>query len=185
MTSSSEPDAKLIAAARDGDQAAFEALYRRHATAVARVVSHQLRDPQRVGDAVQETFARALEALPRLSDPERFRPWLLSIASHTAIDARRAGRRVRVEQLDEDYEQVDPALGPDELVEIAELAALVRGAVAGLSRRDATAVGLVALGFGIDDVAVALAISRGAAKVALHRARCRLKTALAAQAVVG
>jgi len=61
---------------------------------------------------------------------------------------------------------------------MAESVGLVRGAVAGLSRRDATAIGLVALGFGVADVAGALEIEHGAAKVALHRARRRLKARL-------
>ena len=168
-------DATLVEAVRRGEVAAFEALYRRHVNAVAMAARDHVRDPDRVAEVVQETFARALESLPRLKNAERFRPWLLAIARHTAVDARRGNAQRRPELLDAvgDLATDDP--GPQELAEIAELVGVVRGAVTGLSRRDATAIALVALGFGVADVAAALGIEHGAAKVALHRARQRLK----------
>jgi len=171
-------DADLVEAVRSGDRAAFDALYRRYLGGVGTVVRAQLRDPDQAAEVVQETFARALEALPRLTTPARFRPWLFAIARHTAVDARRVATRSGREVLETIDDVAAP--GPDvrELAEIAELAGLVRGAVAGLSRRDATAIGLVALGFGVPEVAGALGIRRGAAKVALLRARRRLKTRL-------
>jgi hypothetical protein len=45
-------------------------------------------------------------------------------------------------------------------------------------------VGLIQLGFTVEDVAVALGVSHGAAKVALHRARRRLRDALVLQVMV-
>jgi RNA polymerase sigma-70 factor (ECF subfamily) len=173
-----------VGAVRAGDQAAFEALYSRHLAGVRAAVRDQIRDPDEAADAIQETFARALESLPRLSSDDRFRPWLLSIARHTAIDARRGRTRHRPELLElaEQVESGDPT--PPELAEIAELATVVRTAIGGLSSRDATALGLVALGFGVGDVAQALAIGRGAAKVALHRGRRRLRAAVLLEILV-
>jgi RNA polymerase sigma factor (sigma-70 family) len=170
-------DATLVDAVRRGELSAFARLYSRHVGAVRTVVRDHVRDSEQAADTVQETFARALESLPRLVDPERFRPWLLSIARHTAVDARRG--RSRPPELLEEAEQVpsgDPT--PDELAEIAELATLVRLAIGGLSSRDATALGMVALGFGVEDVAQALGIGHGAAKVVLHRGRRRLRAAI-------
>lgn len=170
-----EGDAMLVGALRRGEAAAFEALYKRHAGAVATVAKDHVRDSDRVAEVVQETFARALESLPRLKNADRFRPWLLSIARHTAVDARRKDACLLPELLDtvDDLPTAGPS--PQELAELAELVGVVRGALTGLSRRDATAIALVALGFGVADVAVALGIEHGAAKVALHRARRRLK----------
>ena len=168
-------DATLVGAARRGDMLAFDALYRRHVRAVAMIARDHVRDPDRVAEATQETFARALDSLPRLENDDRFRPWLLAIARHTAADTRRASTRHRPELPDTADDLAAPGPGPEELAELAELASVVRGAVTGLSRRDATAIGLVAMGFGVADVAAALGIGHGAAKVALHRARRRLK----------
>jgi RNA polymerase sigma-70 factor (ECF subfamily) len=75
--------------------------------------------------------------------------------------------------------------GPDALAELAELSQLVNGLVAGLSRRDATALALVTnLGFSPAEVASALGVSPGAAKVIVHRARRRLQDALTLELMV-
>lgn len=173
-----ESDTALVEAVRSGDRVAFDSLYRRYRGGVGMVVRHQLRDPDQTAEVVQETFARALESLPRLTSPARFRPWLFAIARHTAVDARRGAIRSSREVLETIESHAAPGPGPDELAEMAELAGLVRGALAGLSRRDSTAIGLVALGFGVPEVAGALGIRHGAAKVALLRARRRLKARL-------
>jgi RNA polymerase sigma factor (sigma-70 family) len=177
-------DAELVEAVRGGDLAAFEVLYGRHLSGVRAAVRDQVRDADEAADAVQETFARALESLPRLGAADRFRPWLLSIARHTAIDARRGRTRHQPELLEaaERIEAGGPS--PAELAEIAELATVVRTAIGGLSSRDATAVGLIALGFGVDDVARALGIGNGAAKVVLHRGRRRLRAAVLLQILI-
>ena len=65
------------------------------------------------------------------------------------------------------------------------LADQVQGCVAGLSRRDAAAVTMVTqLGFTPAQVADALGVTQGAAKVIVHRARRRLRNALALQLMV-
>lgn len=139
-----DDDASLVEAIHAGEVGAFEVLYR-HVGAVAMVARDQVRDPDQVAEVVQETFARALESLPRLESGDRFRPWLLAIARHAAVDARRGNAQLRPELLD----TVDgiATTEPQELAEIAELVAVVRGAVTGLSKRDATALALVAVGF--------------------------------------
>ncbi|HEX7133252.1 MAG TPA: sigma factor-like helix-turn-helix DNA-binding protein, partial [Iamia sp.] len=74
----------------------------------------------------------------------------------------------------------DPGPGPDDLVAAADLARRLGVGVQGLSRRDALTLALVVdLGFGPAEVAVALGVSEGNAKVILHRARRRLRQAVA------
>ncbi len=177
MAGSVVDDGALVQALRGGDLAAFETLYARHVPGVRAVVRDHVRHADDAADVVQETFTRAFESLPRLSEAERFRPWLLSIARHTAIDAGRVLSKRQPELLEaaDALPSLDPT--PDELAEIAELAAVVRIAIGGLSARDATALGLIALGFSVHDVARALGIGHGAAKVVLHRGRRRLRSA--------
>jgi RNA polymerase sigma-70 factor (ECF subfamily) len=156
-----------------------------HAPAVFRVVSSSAGYAD-AADLVHDVFVRALERLPSLQAPDRFRPWLLAIARNVAIDALRSRGRVRVTAADEDAQELaDARPGPADLSELAELTMLVRGAVAGLSPRDAAAVTMVTqLGYSVAEVAAVFGVSPGAAKVLLHRARRRLRAALALEMLV-
>lgn len=82
---SHDPDQRsLIARARRGDAAAFDALVRRHyrATfAVALAVVHRRADAE---DVCQDAWVRALERLDELRDLDRFLPWLLQIVRNRA-----------------------------------------------------------------------------------------------------
>jgi RNA polymerase sigma-70 factor (ECF subfamily) len=177
-------DRELVEAVRAGDPSAFSTLYIRHLDAVRKEI-RRASDDAPVVDMAQDVFVRALEALPSLRDPALFRPWLLSIARRAAIDQRRARRRE--EPLDDAVteELSDGAHQPHDVAELRELAGLVRGMVSGLSRRDATAVRLIVdLGFAPDELAVALGVTPGAARVVLHRARRRLRDALVLELLV-
>jgi RNA polymerase sigma factor (sigma-70 family) len=178
-------DAELVAAVRSGEARAFADLYREHVDAVRRVAHHLVGDSDATADAVQDTFARALQHLDDLREPERFRPWLLAIARHAATDQLRA--RKRLTPLDRSHDELLAASGPgpESVAEIRELADQVQGCVAGLSTRDAAAVTMVTqLGFTPAQVANALGVTQGAAKVIVHRARRRLRNALALQLMV-
>lgn len=178
-------DAELVAAVRSGDSRAFADLYTEHVDSVRRVAYHLVGDSDATADAVQDTFARALQHLDDLREPDRFRPWLLSIARHAATDQLRA--RKRLTALDKSHDELLAATGPgpESLAEVRELADQVQGCVAGLSKRDAAAVTMVTqLGFTPSQVADALGVTQGAAKVIVHRARRRLRNALALQLMV-
>ena len=74
-----------------------------------------------------------------------------------------------------------PGASAAELTESAELLDAVSSAGALLSPRDATVLSLaVNLGFGPAEIAVALGVTENNAAVILHRARKRLRNALAA-----
>jgi len=178
-------DAELVAAVRSGDSGAFADLYREHVDSVRRVAYHLVGDSDATADAVQDTFTRALQHLDDLREPDRFRPWLLAIARHAATDQLRARKRVTAfdDAHDETLATTDP--GPESMAEVRELADQVQGCVSGLSKRDAAAVTMVTqLGFTPSQVADALGVTSGAAKVIVHRARRRLRNALALQLMV-
>ena len=175
-------DGALVAWARDGDQAAFEELYRRHHGAVGRALSDNVHDPERRRELVQECFSRAYSRLHLLRDAARFRPWVLQIARNAAIDDLRSRRHARLESIDDHQIADDEHAGPESTAELEALAAAVRSGLAQLSARDAAAISMVVhLGFGPNEVAAALDISYGNAKVVLHRARQRLRDALVRQ----
>lgn len=83
-------DVPLVRAAQQGDAAAFDALYRRHARLVHAVLLGRAPRPD-VEDLVQDVFLAAWRRLDTLRDPTAFAGWLMAIARHQRIDhARRA-----------------------------------------------------------------------------------------------
>lgn len=89
-------DAELVAAVQAGRPESFAVLYRRHRAAVTRVCAARLRGTDLVQDAVQETFARALQALPAFTEGSGCGHWLKRIAKHVCIDLLRQGARLPV-----------------------------------------------------------------------------------------
>src|SRR5262245_29423760 len=82
------------------------------------------KDHPDVEDCTHETLRRALEGHVRLREGEALRPWVLGIARHVAIDARRQRRRTLREEpvhAGDNLELpaaldrlIDPAPAPDE-----------------------------------------------------------------------
>ena len=89
-------DPETLAAARAGDQAALEALYRDLAPAVLGYLRAQgAKDAE---DLASETFVGMVRGLPRFQgDGQAFRSWLFSIAHRRVLDERRALARRPVE----------------------------------------------------------------------------------------
>lgn len=180
------PDGVLVMAARAGSAPAFDELYRSHAPRVAQKVRGRVgRDEHLVADIVQEVFTRALENLDRLRDPARFGAWIGAIADHVVVDHYRAAARSRPLDDHTAEEIVSTDASADSVAEAGEMARLLRRSVAGLSARDAAAITLVStLGLSPAELGAVLGVSRGAAKVLLHRARTRLKVALRLQVLL-
>jgi RNA polymerase sigma-70 factor (ECF subfamily) len=88
-----EPD--LIASARQGEPAGWEALVQQHQTAVFRLAYLLLGDADDAQDVAQEAFIRAFGALERFDSTRPLRPWLLRITANLARNRRRSlGRYV-------------------------------------------------------------------------------------------
>ncbi len=151
-------------------------------------VSDNVKDPERQRDVLQEVFTKALARLESLRDPAQFRPWVLQIARNASIDDLRSRLSKPTDTIDDDEDQREVAsidIGPDEQAELRQLAVAIEQGVATLSSRDAAALSMaVHLGFGPEEIAAALDISYGNAKVVLHRARRRLRSALEQQSLL-
>ncbi len=83
----------LVAAAAAGDRDAFQQLYRKYFRLISVVIYQKIAAAADVEDLTQETFLHAWRGLPRLRDPRRFVPWILSIARHAVTDWRRGAVR--------------------------------------------------------------------------------------------
>ena len=79
-------------AARSGDRDAATAFIRATTRDVHRFLSH-LADPGDIEDLAQDTYLRAMRALPRFDGRSSAKTWLLSIARRAAADHVRAARR--------------------------------------------------------------------------------------------
>jgi RNA polymerase sigma-70 factor (ECF subfamily) len=90
-------DARLIQQTLSGNLDGFGELHRRYYERAVRVVTGIVRDRGQAEDMVQDAYMSALEALPRLTDRDRFYPWLCRIAVNRAIEEkRRVTRKARL-----------------------------------------------------------------------------------------
>ena len=77
---------EIIAQAVQGKQTAFRMLYQVHEKAVRGRVSGYFKWKADVDDVVSESFQKAFAALQSFDTSREFRPWLLTIATRTALD---------------------------------------------------------------------------------------------------
>jgi RNA polymerase sigma factor (sigma-70 family) len=84
------PAPELVAAARDGDPRALDALLSASMPLVYNLAGRALRGHADVDDVVQETMLRVVRGIGGLERPEAYRSWLVSIALRQARDQGRA-----------------------------------------------------------------------------------------------
>jgi RNA polymerase sigma-70 factor, ECF subfamily len=82
----------LLRAGRSGDRAALEQLVSRQKQTLFALCHSILGHAEDAEDAVQETFLRALRALPRFRGEAAFRTWLLRIAINVCLNWKRDRR---------------------------------------------------------------------------------------------
>jgi len=184
-----EEDA-LLGAWLVGDDEAFGELVARHQPLVLKLVRRYAASPEDARDLCQRTFLRAFESARRALGRQQlggalpFRRWLVRVALNLAKNHRRDETR---------WARAEPAVGhgaapsplvnqapsPPEAIQRAEEAARLRRAVLDLPRRQREVVTLrldAELPFA--EIAEALGIAEGAARVAFHHALLRLRAEL-------
>jgi RNA polymerase sigma factor (sigma-70 family) len=163
------------------EQAALAALRPAVRALVARVLGVHLDQPD-VDDCTGEAFRRALEGDGRRIPGSPLRPWVLGIARHVALDARRA--RARAKQRTEVFahahgedapEPLDrlPVAAPDpyEHAWLAERTQRLRRALGRLPEAQRRALMLHAAGHGYREIADELSIPIGTVCTWIARAR--------------
>ncbi len=162
----------MIARARAGESAAWEALAREHQQAVFRLAYLILGDPADADDVAQEAFIRAYRALDRFDSSRAARPWLLSIVANLARNRlRSAGRYWAALQR---FARDEPARDLP-LTEAGDLWQAVRR----LSRDDQQIIYLrYFLESSEAETAESLGIASGTVKSRTHRALARLRTVI-------
>lgn len=183
---------------RAGDAAAFEALVSRHDQALRRVARTFVRTAAAADDVVQETWLGVIRGLDTFEGRSSLSTWIFRILVNRArTRATRDQRSVPFSAIeDEDRPTVDPtAFGadgrwrsvparletdPEMSVLNAELRERLLEAVEELAPAQRAVIALRDIvGLESDDVCSLLDISAGHQRVLLHRARARIRAALA------
>jgi RNA polymerase sigma-70 factor (ECF subfamily) len=156
----------------DGDEAAFEALYRRHGPTVFRFLLRLSGgDAVEAEDLMQETWVKAARALAHFEWKSAFRTWVMGIAMNQYRElTRRTGRRITVVEGEWDVpsEATEPSFRIDleralQLLPPGFRTVLVLHDVEGFTHRE------IGEQLGIDD---------GTSKSQLHQARKAMRRLL-------
>lgn len=113
----------LVLRARDGDQLAFEVLYKRYNDRICRYLTRLIGDDGAGFELTQEVFLKAWEALLSLRDPSRFASWLYRIATNRAFNYQQRAKLLHFVPLEEYAMRAEGAYieGPEQQVEETEL----------------------------------------------------------------
>jgi RNA polymerase sigma-70 factor (ECF subfamily) len=177
-----DPEVRLMLRARDGDADAFAQLVRAYSRRVVGYFCRQMGDRAEAEDLAQDVFLRLYRSRGRYEAKARFGTWVFRIMQNVARNAMRYRRRHPVVRLATGNEGggeaflFDPREGPCRPLERAEVAEVVRAAVAGLAGRQRTAVELHQFrDHTYAEVAAELDLTPKAAKSLLYRARNQLR----------
>ncbi|MCX5772261.1 MAG: sigma-70 family RNA polymerase sigma factor [Candidatus Hydrogenedentes bacterium] len=161
-------DGRIVRRVLGGRRDDFGVLVRRYYGAVHSVARARLENPADIEDVAQEAFVNAWRRLDTLNTPNRFGPWLMSIARNAAVSW---GRHRRAEVLMADAGDL-PDRGVEPRVERNELQGIVREKLLEMDPEQREILMLYYYeGKGVGEIAVLLEITRAAAGKRLQRAR--------------
>jgi RNA polymerase sigma-70 factor (ECF subfamily) len=164
-------DTELALLAKDGETAAFEAIYDRHVAGVARTLA-SFAGPDRdlLDDLTQEVFFRVIDGLDSYTPRRPFAHWLYTVALNTGRNhARRASKIISVDPNELDGRPNRGGRTQDLMEEVIEVA-LVR-LVERLPSRLRNVVSLrIGSNFTYEEIAEMLDIPAGTARSRMHNA---------------
>lgn len=176
-------EAECVARVLSGERGAFDALVDAYTARIYTHVYRMTRNREEAEDVVQETFLRAYRNLGSFDRARPFRNWLYTIATNLALNAIRSRQR-RGCGIALDFDDVMDAVHTQaedarDLAARGELSDRLARAVSLLPAQPAALVHLHYMeGMTIREAADTLNMNEEAAKVALHRARKRLRELL-------
>jgi len=178
-------DADLVARAREGDQAAFGELVRRHQAAVQRAALTASGSAADADDIAQDAFVLAFQRLKSFRGESSFKTWVLTIAWNQAMNHRRKATRwfkrfTRVESEDgsgfKSFEFVATGGTPEELVAHDQLRGEIRDAIRALPGTLRDALLLAASGeYSYDEIGAMVNAKTGTIKWRVSEARRRVR----------
>jgi RNA polymerase sigma-70 factor, ECF subfamily len=174
-------DALVDRLARTGDARAFDALYRRHATAVYSTAARIARDTDVAADIAHDAWVRAVETLHRFEKRSSFRTWITGILINCYREHDRARKRDRGRDEDagDSGDDVIDEIASPSLDDLRVDPIDLEAAIAALSPRFRQVLVLHDVeGFTHEEIAEMLGLVPGTSKSQLARARRRLREML-------
>jgi RNA polymerase sigma-70 factor, ECF subfamily len=165
-----DPDAALVAAARE-DAQAFLALYDRYFDRVLGYVRLRIRDEATCEDVVSTVFTNALAQLPRFRGDGTFAGWLFQIARNATWDVYRGRVAVPIRW---DAASAEP--GPEERLLAHERASQLHTLIRLLPPEQQHLLALrYGAGLAFDEIGAIVGAAPGTVRVRMHRILERLR----------
>jgi RNA polymerase sigma-70 factor (ECF subfamily) len=167
-------DAAIVELVVNGDQDVFAVLVERYKDAVQNLAYRMLGNATEAEDVTQETFVRAYTQLGTYKPVHKFSTWLLSIASHLAIDQLRRRRFLALPLEDVPFLEwlPDVGVGPEQSALQGEQQDEIQEYLQMLpSKYRAVIVLRYWYDFSYEEIAQALKLTPALVKARLHRAR--------------
>jgi RNA polymerase sigma-70 factor (ECF subfamily) len=167
-------DVVLVHRTLRGDHEAFAELVEKYKDPVFNVAYRMLGNPTEAEDVAQEAFVRAFTQLHTYKDTHRFSTWLLSIASHLAIDQIRRRRFIALPLDNVPFLEwiADVGAGPEQSAIQGEVADEMQKVLDALpAKYRAVLVLRYWYDFSYEEIANALSLTPALVKARLHRAR--------------
>lgn len=167
-------DVSLVELTLTGKQDAFAVLVERYKDAVQNLAYRMLSNITEAEDVTQEVFVRAYTQLATYKPAHKFSTWLLSIASHLAIDQLRRRRFLALPLEDVPFLEwiTDLGAGPEQSALMGEQQDEIQ---AYLQRLHSKYRAVIVLRYWYDlsyeEIAAALNLTPALVKARLHRAR--------------
>jgi RNA polymerase sigma-70 factor (ECF subfamily) len=172
--------AAMVASAATGDEIAFARIVAAHHDDMARVAFVICGDTDLAQEAVQAAWPHVWRKMHTIRDPQRLRPWLVSIAANEAkqLLRRRSRRAVREIRIDDDVEGISSIRSADPAARSAEID--LANVLARLDPRDRTVIALrYAAGLTSAEIGEAIGMSAPGVRARLARVLVRLRKDLA------
>jgi len=170
----SKTDAQIVELVLGGKQEVFATLVERYKDAVQNLAYRMLSNATEAEDITQETFVRAFTQLATYKPVHKFSTWLLSIASHLAIDQLRRRRFLALPLEDVPFLEwiVDVGISPEQSALQGEQHDEIQGYLQRLpSKYRAVIVLRYWYDFSYEEIAGVLKLTPALVKARLHRAR--------------
>jgi RNA polymerase sigma factor (sigma-70 family) len=167
-------DAELVELVLAGEQDVFAALVERYKDAVQNLAYRMLGNVTEAEDVTQEVFVRAYTQLATYKPAHKFSTWLLSIASHLAIDQLRRRRFLALPLEDVPFLEwvADLGTGPEQSALQGEQQDEIQSYLQRLpSKYRAVIVLRYWYDFSYEEISTALHLTPALVKARLHRAR--------------
>ncbi|MFK7987976.1 MAG: RNA polymerase sigma factor [Sandaracinaceae bacterium] len=175
--------AELVAAAKDGDPRAFDALVRRYRPRIFALALHLTGSRSEADDVTQDAFMRAYKNIGRFEGRSEFFTWLYRIALNRALNKRRDKKRRITMSLDDPRLTmalaVDASGDPRRKLELRETYTMLLRAFDTLSPLLRTTLALTLMqGLNYKEAAVVLETTEGTIAWRVHEGRRKMKEAM-------